>query len=104
MISGFTEVATAGTAVQLSSTGSKYTALQIIIQPLTTNEEAVAVGGSEVKAKKGAHGSTESKGIHLEKPEAKYVPQIVLEVSDVTQVWVDALKAKDGVEWVAVLA
>jgi hypothetical protein len=93
------EVASAGTAVQLPSISSISAAKAVIVQALSTNEEPVVVGDSLVKAKAGAHGSTEQRGVELA---AKAT--ITFEINDTAQIWVDARKAKDGVTATVLIA
>lgn len=93
------EITTAGTAQQLPTSGATFAAKAVIIQALATNEEPVVVGDKNVKAKAGSHGAAEVRGIELKKETS-----ITLEISDATQVWVDARKSKDGVSYLLILA
>jgi hypothetical protein len=93
------EVTTPGTAVQIKTSGATFTAKAVILQALSTNEEPIVVGDKEVKAKAGAHGSAEQRGVEL-----KASATITFEINDSTQIWVDVRKAKDGVAVTALLA
>jgi hypothetical protein len=95
LIEGVTEVAVAGTRVQLTTEEITFTAKTVVIQALSTNEEEVVVGGKGVVAKAGAHGAAEQKGISLA---AKGV--ISIDIDDPRKVYLDSRKAKDGVSWV----
>jgi hypothetical protein len=93
------EVVTAGTAAVIPTSGTTFAAKAVIVQALSTNEESIVVGDEKVKAKAGAHGSAEQRGIEL-----KAGASVTIEINDATQVWVDARKAKDGVAVTALLA
>jgi hypothetical protein len=86
------KVATAGTAVQLKTSGENFAAKTVLVQALSTNEEAVVVGDKNVKAKAGTHGTPEQRGIEL-----KATQSISLDLVDATQIWVDSRKNEDGV-------
>jgi hypothetical protein len=92
------EVASAGTAQRLPSLESD-AAKSVIVQALASNEEPIVVGASTVKAKAGAHGSTELQGIELAAKQT-----ISFDVNDPAQIWVDVRKAKDGVSYVVLVA
>jgi hypothetical protein len=93
------EVTTPGTAVRLATSAGSYTAKAVIIQALSSNEEPVMIGDEKVKAKAGAHGSAEQRGIEL-----KASATVTIEIADASQIWVDSRKAKDGVAVTALLA
>lgn len=100
LLSGATEVVTAQTPVQLSTTGSEIPCLGVwVTLAASATGTIAAVGGSKttVEAKKELG---KEKGIILEK---KMAP-IFIEVSDLTAIWVDCEKSKDIVTWTAVLA
>lgn len=99
LLDGLAKVTTAGTRVQLVSSGSSFAAKAIIVQALSENEEPVVVGGKEVVAAKGSHASPTQKGIELA---AKQV--ISIDINDATQVWVDSRKNGDGVSYLVLLA
>lgn len=92
-------VTTAGTAVQIPTSGANFAAKTVLIQALSTNTEAVVVGDKNVKAKAGSQASPEQRGIELAKSQS-----IGIDVNDSTQVWVDARTSKDGVAYMLLLA
>jgi hypothetical protein len=98
IISGSTEVTTTGTPVPLTTGGPEITAaLEVQITCDASNVGTVCVvGDKNVKAKKtiGA-----SRGIVMEKKQAP----IRLETADPSQVYVDAEKSGDYVNWIAVM-
>ena len=98
------KVTTAGTAVQLATSGATpgtggFAAKTILIQALSTNEEAVCVGDEHVKAKAGSHATPEQRGIEL-----KASQTIAIDLIDATQVWVDSRKNGDGVAYMLLMA
>jgi hypothetical protein len=86
------KVTTAGTAVQIKTSGTNFSAKTVILQALSTNTEAVVVGDKEVKAKAGTQETPEQRGVEL-LPKAT----LAIDVCDSTQLWVDARTSKDGV-------
>lgn len=102
LYSGTTEVVTAQTPVQLSTTEPKTALIGVWIAADPSNTGTLmAVGGktvgTKVDAKKTIH---EFVGIPLEK---KQNP-VFLEISSLSEIWVDAETSKDAVVWTAVLA
>lgn len=100
LLSGSTEVVTAQTAVQLSSTGSEIACLGVFVSLAGSATGTIAaIGGSKTttEAKKELG---KEKGIIIEK---KMAP-LFIEVSDLSAIWVDVEKSKDIVTWLAVLA
>lgn len=93
------KVETAGTAVQIPTSGGEFGAKSLIVQALSTNEEPVVIGDKNVKAKAGTHAAPEQRGIELAKSQS-----ISIDLCDSTQVWVDARKAKDGITYMLLLA
>jgi hypothetical protein len=93
------KVTTAGTAVQIPTSGTNFAAKAIIIQALGTNTEAVVVGDKNVKAKAGTQETPEQRGIELAQKQS-----ISIDLNDATQVWVDARTSKDGVAYLLLLA
>ena len=93
------EVTTPGTAIRLPAITSEFPAKTVIVQALSTNEEPVVVGDSNVKAEAGAHASAKQQGIELA---AKAT--VTFEINDTAQLYVDARKAKDGVAVTVLLA
>ncbi len=96
--SGTKQVATAGTRVQLPTTAS-FAAKAIIIQALSTNEDAIVVGDKNVVAATGSHATPTQRGIELV---AKQV--LSIDLIDGTQVWIDSRKNADGVSYVLLMA
>jgi hypothetical protein len=98
LVSGTTEVATAQTAVRLSTTKLEGTCLgvYISIDPNAVGATA-AVGDKNVNAK-ATLGTF--KGMILEK---KTGP-VFIEIADPSELWVDAVTSKDFVTWTALLA
>lgn len=97
LISGFTEVATAQTAVQLvTSAASKEILCNAVIISFSRSNTGtqVAIGASKttVNAKKEL---AKEEGVILEKGHAP----LRIETSDPTNIWVDVEKSKDGVSW-----
>lgn len=98
IITGKTEVVTEQTPVQLFTASQEFTTIEVQVQADPSNVGALmAVGDKNVNAKK-TLGST--RGVTLEK---KQNP-VRFEISDPSQLWVDAEKGKDFVCWMAVLA
>ena len=93
------KVTTAGTRVQLPTSGGEYAARGIIVQALSTNTEPVVVGDKNVVAKPGTQATPEQRGIEL-----KAGSSITIDLCDATQVWVDARTSKDGVAYMLLLA
>lgn len=97
LVSGFTEVATAQTAVQLTTTIQKNPAIATIVSFSRSNTGTqVAIGASKAttNAKKEL---AKEEGVILEKGHAP----LRIEGVDPTQIWVDVEKSKDGVSWLA---
>ena len=86
-----TEVPTPGTAIKIPTTAGEFTTKTIVIQAPSSNEESIVVGDKNVKAKQGAHGSTEQRGIEIAKGAS-----ISINIADGTEIWVDVTKAKDA--------
>ncbi len=99
LLSGTKVVTTAGTAVHLETSGSERAALSVIIQALYTNEGRIVIGGENVRAKEGTHGTPEQRGIGLEK--GQYAS---FDLNDSTQIWLDTNKNGDGVAYTVLLA
>lgn len=100
LIGGNCLVALAKTAQRLTETPGEFAAKTVVVQALSTNEGVVVVGGSEVKAELGAHeAAIKRNGIALEANES-----IAIDIGDPAQVWVDAIKNKEGVTWMALQA
>ncbi len=93
------KVTTAGTAVQIPTSGKEFAAKAVIVQALSTNTESVVVGDANVKAKAGTQETPEQRGIELKQSQS-----ISIDVCDATQVWVDARTNKDGVAYLLLLA
>ncbi len=93
------KVTTAGTAVQIPTSGASYGAKSVIVQALSTNTEPVVIGDANVKAKAGSQGAPEQRGIEL-KPSAA----VSIDLCDATQIWVDARTSKDGVVYMLLFA
>jgi hypothetical protein len=93
------KVTTAGTAVQIPTSGGEYGAKSLIVQALSTNTEAVVIGDKNVKAKAGSQATPEQRGIELAKSQS-----ISIDICDATQVWVDARTSKDGVVYMLLMA
>jgi hypothetical protein len=102
LFSGNTEVVTAQTPVQLSTTEPKTALLGVWVAADPSNTGTLmSVGGkpqgASVNSKKTIHTFV---GIPLEKKENP----VFLEVSSLSEVWVDAETSKDCVAWTAILA
>ena len=93
------EVATAGTAVQVKTSGAEFAAKAVVIQALSTNTSPIVIGDKNVKAKAGVQGTAEQRGIELA---AK--ASITLNIGDATEVWVDVRTNKDGFTTLFLLA
>jgi hypothetical protein len=93
------KVTTAGTAVQIPTSGSSFGAKTVLIQALSTNTESVVIGDKNVKAKAGEQATPEQRGIELKQSQS-----IAIDVCDATQIWVDARTSKDGVAYMILLA
>ncbi len=91
-------VTTAGTAVQIPTSGKNFAAKTVIVQALSTNTESVVIGDANVKAKAGTQAAPEQRGIELAKSQS-----IAIDLCDATQVWVDARTSKDGVAYMLLL-
>ncbi len=90
---------TAGTAVQIPTSGKEFAAKTVLIQALSTNTEAVVIGDKNVVAKAGTQASPEQRGIELKAGAA-----ISIELCDATQVWLDSRTSKDGISYMLLLA
>lgn len=100
ILSGSCLVALAKTAQRLSETPGEFACKTVIVQALPTNEAAVVVGGSDVVAEIGAHeAAIKRKGIALAANES-----IAIDIGDPANVWVDTIKNKEGVTWLALQA
>lgn len=101
LLSGNLLVVTAKTPLQLTASAPEnFACKSVIVQALSTNTEAVVVGGSDVVAEIGAHeAAIKRKGIALEKNES-----IAVDIDDPSKVWVDSLHNKEGVTWLALEA
>ncbi len=95
---GIKQVATAGTRVQLTGV-TEYSARSIVIQALSTNEDAIVVGDKTVVAAAGSHASPTQVGIELEKKQV-----LAIDLIDASQVWIDSRKNADGVSYVVLMA
>ncbi len=93
------KVTTAGTRVQIPTSGANFGAKSVIIQALGTNTEAVVVGDVNVVAKAGSQATPEQRGIEL-----KAGASLSIDLCDATQVWVDARTSKDGVVYMLLFA
>ncbi len=93
---GTKTVATPGTPVQLvdAATPAAVEAATVAIQALATNTGNVVVGDSHVVAGPGTQGAPTQRGIRLTAGTG-----ITIDLIDITQVWVDAVTAGDGVSW-----
>jgi hypothetical protein len=100
VVTGTTKVETAQTAVQLTTTAPSTLTpicLGVLVQADPSNTgEIVAIGDKNVNAKK-TLGTT--RGTVLEK---KQLP-VRIEISDPTQLWIDAEKSKDAVIWTVIV-
>jgi hypothetical protein len=94
---GITEVAETGKPVKLTSTVPSGISLGILVQcdPSNTGSQCV-IGDKNVVAKKTLG---ETRGIVLE---TKQIP-VRIEISDPTQLYVDAAASKDRVIWTAIV-
>lgn len=94
---GTKQVAAAGTAVRLADTSATPSpiALAVTIQALGTNTSPVVVGASNVVAAPGTQGSPTQVGVRLDANDT-----ITLDITDITNVWVDAITNGDGVSWI----
>lgn len=93
---GKTVVATAGTRVQVADVANAKTiAVTAVIQALSTNTGAVAIGGNTVVAGPGTQGTPTQVGIRLNAGDV-----ISLDLIDIGAVYVDAVTNGDGVSWV----
>ncbi len=99
LLAGKQVVETAGTRVQLKTSGASFTGRSVIIQALSTNEGEIVVGDSTVVAKAGTHASPERIGIALVANAT-----LAIDVNDAAQCYIDATKSGDGVSYVALLA
>lgn len=99
LLSGIKTVTTAGTRVQLPTTGTSFAAKTVMIQALGTNEAEIVLGDKEVVAAPGTHATPTQRGIALA---AKSV--IAIDIIDGTQVWLDSLKNGDGVSYLVLAA
>lgn len=102
LYSGTTEVVTAQTPVQLSTAFQEFECLGVYIAADPSNAGTlVAVGGktvgTAVKSKKTIH---EFVGVPLEKKQAP----VLIEVSSLSEIWVDVETSKDAVVWTAIFA
>jgi len=88
------KVTTAGTRVQIPTSGGEFGAKTVLIQALSTNTEAVVIGDKNVVAKAGSQSAPEQRGIEL-----KAGVTISLDICDATQIWVDARTSKDGIAY-----
>jgi hypothetical protein len=86
------QVTTPGTAVRLSATSLKVR--KIIIQALPTNLGVVVVGDSSVKAAVGTQAAPTRRGFTLNNPGIDWIS---FELNDLTNIFIDALNANDGV-------
>jgi hypothetical protein len=94
IVQGRRVVTTPGTPVQMSTTSQS--AVQVRVRALTTNTNNVALGGDNtVRAAAGSE-----TGVVLKATD----PSIVIEVDDVTDLWVDAVTAGEGVVWMATVS
>ncbi len=93
------KVTTAGTRVQIPTSGKEFAARGVIIQALNTNTEAVVIGDKNVVAAAGTQETPTQRGIELAKGTS-----ISIDLCDATQVWVDARTSKDGVAYLLLLA
>ena len=88
------KVTTAGTRVQIPTSGESFGAKSVIVQALSTNTEPVVIGDKNVVAKAGTQATPEQRGIELKPGSA-----ISVDVCDATQIWVDSRTSKDGVSY-----
>ncbi len=86
------KVTTAGTRVQIPTSGAEFGAKSILIQALSTNTEAVVIGDKNVVAAAGSQATPTQRGIELAAKQT-----IAIDVCDATQIWVDARTSKDGI-------
>jgi hypothetical protein len=93
---GIKKVTTAGTAVALADTTTAPLTipLSVTIQALGTNTNPVVVGASNVVAAPGTQGTPTQVGIRLAANDT-----ITIDITDITQVWVDSITSGDGVSW-----
>ncbi len=100
LTSGNKIVTTAATRERLTSTSLEFAAKTVIVQALSTNSAAVVVGGEDVVAKIGAKGATtERKGIALAANES-----IAIDIDDPSQIWLDVITSKEGVDYIVLHA
>ncbi len=90
---------TAGTAVQIPTSGANFGAKSLIVQALATNTEPVVVGDKNVVAAAGTQAAPTVKGIELKPHES-----MSIDLCDATQVWLDTRTSKDGVSYMLLLA
>ncbi len=95
---GIKKVTTAGTRVQLTGV-TEFAAKSIVIQALSTNEDAIVVGDKNVVAATGSHATPTQIGIELEKKQV-----LAIDLVDSSQVWIDSRKNADGVSYVVLMA
>lgn len=92
---GTKQVATAGTAVQLTDVAESATGpITVMVQALGTNTGGVVVGDSNVVAAAGTQSSPTQRGILLAANDI-----VSFDVGDISAIWVDALNNNDGVSW-----
>lgn len=91
------QVSTPGTAVRLADSPRtpSITPISVTVQALPTNTGNVTVGDSAVVAGPGTQPSPTARGITLRPYDA-----ISIDVADISDIWVDAVTANDGVTWV----
>lgn len=98
--SGKTTVAEAGEAVKLEDDAKAAApAVSVVLEALDTNEGTVVIGDKNVVAAAGTHAAPTRKGVALAAGE-----RIVLDVSDIDIIWIDATTNGDGVSWTLLAA
>lgn len=93
LIDGRTEVATAGTRVQLSTTAVEGSVLGVEITAETNNTGLIVFGGSTVVAAEATR-----RGTPLTAGTSRYI-----ETDNLSDVWLDSTVSTDGVTWTALV-
>jgi len=93
---GLRTVAKAGEAVRLEDEAGNPpgAVVGIIVQALETNTGTIVFGGKTVVAAPGTHAAPTRKGVALSAGASA-----VLDVNDISAVWIDATVNGDGVSW-----